>query len=215
MSDHTHDFIHKGDPSLDRLVFFSDGVFAIAITLLSIELHPPHDWNGSVADLWARGWPGFMAYGLSFIVVGVFWNAHRRIFSQIRRFTQGVFLLNLLFLGAIALMPFVTSLLYSPPSPNESFMIYLGLVSVTGLFQGLLLAWAAYVSRTMTGNVHPMQRLSGILSAALLPGLISSASLLAFGVLGGGVPAILPVLLGGAAALIIALRVWAGRRFAS
>lgn len=215
MSDHTHDFIHKGDPNLDRLVFFSDGVFAIAITLLSIELHPPHGWNGSVADLWARGWPGFAAYALSFIVIGVFWNAHRRIFSQVRRFTQGVFLLNLLLLGAIALMPFVTSLLYSEPTPNEAFVAYLGLVSVIGLIQGLMLAWAAYVSRSLAGDVHPVLRLSAVLSAALLPGLISGACLMAFGVLGGGVPAILPVLLGGAAAMVIAFRVWAGRRFAS
>ena len=215
MSDHTHDFIHKGDSNLDRLVFFSDGVFAIAITLLSIELHPPHGWNGSVADLWARGWPGFAAYALSFIVIGVFWNAHRRIFSQVRRFTQGVFLLNLLLLGAIALMPFVTSLLYSEPTPNEAFVAYLGLVSVIGLIQGLMLAWAAYVSRSLAGDVHPVLRLSAVLSAALLPGLISGACLMAFGVLGGGVPMLLPVFLGVAAAMVIAFRVWAGRRFAS
>lgn len=215
MTDHTHDFIHKGDSSLDRLVFFSDGVFAIAITLLSIELHPPHDWNGTVADLWGRGWPGFAAYALSFVVIGVFWNAHRRIFSQIQRFTQGVFLLNLLLLGAIALMPFVTNLLYSAGGPSEAFLAYLGLVSATGLLQGALLAWAAWVSRSMVGGVSVLRRLSAVLSAALLPGLISGACLMAFGVLGGGVPPFLPVVLALAAALIVVFRTWAERRFAA
>lgn len=214
MTDHSHSPETREDPSLERLLFFSDGVFAIAITLLSIELHPPHGWNGTVADLWGRGWQGFIAYGLSFLVIGIFWNAHRRIFIQINRFTQGIFLLNLLLLGAIALMPFATNLLYSQRGASEAYLAYLGLVFATGLFQGLLLGWAAFVSRAMTQPIHPVRRVSGVLAAALLPGLISSASLMAFGILGGSVPAWLPILLAVLAALVIGFRVWAERRYA-
>ncbi|QLQ13503.1 MAG: DUF1211 domain-containing protein [Brevundimonas sp.] len=135
MTDHSHSPETREDPSLERLLFFSDGVFAIAITLLSIELHPPHGWNGTVADLWGRGWQGFIAYGLSFLVIGIFWNAHRRIFIQINRFTQGIFLLNLLLLGAIALMPFATNLLYSQRGASEAYLAYLGLVSQRAFFK--------------------------------------------------------------------------------
>lgn len=215
MSDHTHDFIHKGDPGLDRLMFFSDGVFAIAITLLAIELHPPHGWDGSVSDLWSRGWQSFVAYALSFLVVGIFWNAHRRIFTQINRFTTGVFLINLLLLGAIALMPFATNLLYAPSEAGQGFLIYLGLVVATGLFQGLLLAWAAFVSRSMPQVVHPVRRLAGVLAAALLPGLVAGASMMAFGVASGGVPLWLPIVLALFAAVIIGFRRWAERRLAT
>jgi len=92
MTDHAHsDLAHKGDPSLDRMLFFSDGVFAIAITLLSIELHPPHDWDSTFAGLIRESWPMLSAFALSFLVIGVFWNAHRRLFLRMTRFTNGVF----------------------------------------------------------------------------------------------------------------------------
>lgn len=67
----------KGDHSLERLLLFSDGVFAIAITLLAIELHVPEGWNGRWASLWAERWPMFTAFALSFAIIGVFWNTHR------------------------------------------------------------------------------------------------------------------------------------------
>lgn len=198
------------DNSLERLLFFSDGVFAIAITLLSIELHPPHDWNGTAADLLNRGWPALAAYALSFLVIGVFWTSHRRIFNQIRRYGQGVFLWNLLLLGLIALMPFVTNLLYSGGS--EAFAIYLATVAAAGLAQGAMLAWAVFVARSVDPEISVARRLSAILSAGLLPGLMSGASLFLFGAMAGGdVPLWLPVSLGVAAGVVILFRSWAER----
>ena len=154
MTDHSHaELAHKGDPSLDRLLFFSDGVFAIAITLLSIELHPPHNWDGSATMLWREGWPMFASFALSFLVIGIFWNAHRRLFRQMVRYTQGVFLLNLLLLAGIALMPFATSLMWRPTERPDGFFLYIGLVSAIGLTQGLTYGYAAFAADAILGTL--------------------------------------------------------------
>jgi len=213
MTDHAHHLDHK-DNSLDRLVFFSDGVFAIAITLLSIELHPPHDWDGTVVGLWRGGWTGFMAYAVSFIVIGVFWNSHRRMFNQITRFTPGIFAWSLALLGAIALMPFVTSLLYLTGPKSEAFVVYLGLISIAGLIQGLLLAQAAFVDRAVRPGVHWARRVTAALAAGLLPGLMSTATMLFYAAMGDAhVSLIIPIGLTVCAGAVIAAQVWAGRRF--
>lgn len=209
----THDHARVKDNSLDRLLFFSDGVFAIAITLLSIELHPPHDWDGTAGQLWALGWPGFAAYGLSFLVIGIFWTSHRRMFTQIRRFTTGVFFLNLVLLGLIALMPFMTNILYIDGPRGEAFLIYLGVVSAAGLLQGAMLAWAVFVNRAVDPAVHVSRRITAILSAGLLPGLISAGSMLMFGVVGGGVDLWLPLVCFAVAAIILMTRGWVEKRY--
>lgn len=213
MSKAGHDHGHPKDNSLDRLLFFSDGVFAIAITLLSIELHVPHGWDGTAASLWREGGPGFAAYALSFLVIGIFWTSHRRMFTQINRFTTGVFLLNLVLLGLIALMPFVTNLLYINGPRGEAFLIYLGVVSAAGLAQGAMLAWAVFADRAVDRSIHVTRRITGILSAGLLPGLISAGSMLVFGVVGGGVPWWMPTVLFVIAALILIARARAEKRY--
>src|SRR5215207_7422944 len=70
----------------NRLEAFSDGVFAIAITLLVIEIHPPTLAEGeSLAHgLWEQ-WPNYLGYILSFLVLGVMWLNHHRIFEPAKR----------------------------------------------------------------------------------------------------------------------------------
>lgn len=201
------------DPNLERLLFFSDGVFAIAITLLSIELHPPHNWDGSFAQLWGRGWPMLMAYFISFAVIGVFWNAHRRLFSYIRRYSTGVFALNLILLGLVALMPFVTNQLYSFGPRGDVLILYLALISATGAAQGLIYAYAAFVARSTT-PIHPIRQLSAILMMTLTPGLASALSLFGSG-LAFGQAERLPLVLGFSLALasLIGFRIWTAKRF--
>ena len=105
---------------LDRLIFFSDGVFAIAITLLALDLRlPPGDDVSTSADLTRailRTAPRFLSFFISFQVIGVFWLAHHRIFGLIGRFERGLAMLNLLFLLCIVFMPFPTSILGEHPN---------------------------------------------------------------------------------------------------
>ncbi len=210
MTDHSHaDLAHKGDPSLDRLMFFSDGVFAIAITLLAIELHVPHGWDGTIATLVREGWGMIGAFILSFAVVGVFWNSHRRLFLGMERFTTGVFILNLAVLGGIALMPFATTLMYSPPVTAQTFTLYLGLVSVIGLFTGLTYGYAAFIADAIRPRRHPLRRFSVMLMQSLMPGACCGTSLAFF--------AHMPVWITGGLALttvgLVSFMTWANRRY--
>ena len=197
------------DSSLERLLFFSDGVFAIAITLLSIELHPPHGWDGSAGMLMREGWPMLASFALSFAVIGIFWNAHRRLFQGMVRFSNAVFVLNLLLLAGVALMPFVTTLLYAPTMGGDTIALYLGLVSLIGLVQGLTYGYAAFVADVM----HPRRPVPARLSAMLIQGLIPGASCgMSFAIFGR---APFSVILGLAAVLagVVGFRVWTGRRY--
>jgi uncharacterized membrane protein len=205
----------KQNDGMERLVFFSDGVFAIAITLLAIELHPPHDWDGTFSQLWSAGWREFAAYALSFALIGMFWNSHRRIFIQIRSYSLGVFALNIVLLGAIALMPFVTNLLYREGPANDAFLIYLGTVGFAGLVQGLMFAWAIFIVRTVDTSIHWARWATSVLSAAVLPAMISASTLSLYGALAGGTHSLwLSAVLFGAVFLIILLRAIAERRYA-
>ncbi|MES2862401.1 MAG: TMEM175 family protein [Pseudomonadota bacterium] len=209
MSTTEHDHGHPKDNSLDRLLFFSDGVFAIAITLLAIELHPPHDWDGTFATLLREGWPMIAAFSLSFAVVGIFWNSHRRLFSGMERFTAGVFALNLMLLAGIALMPFVTVLMYTPPITAETFAIYLGLVSVIGLLNGLTYGYAVFIADVVRPRRHPVHRLAIMLMQSLMPGACCGLSLMFF--------ADAPVWITGLLALSVAgltgFLIWSNRHF--
>ncbi len=90
----------------ERLTAFSDGVFAIIITIMVLELKVPHG-----TDLAALSGllPIFLAYVLSFLVVGIYWNNHHHMFCLTDRVTGGILWANLHLLFWISLMPFVTA----------------------------------------------------------------------------------------------------------
>ena len=95
----------------NRLEAFSDGVFAIAITLLVLDIQVP---PSAFDDLW-RGildeWPSYLAYMTSFITIGALWLAHHAIFRRLQFANQRVMQVNLLLLMAVAFLPFPTRLL--------------------------------------------------------------------------------------------------------
>ncbi|HET6818737.1 MAG TPA: TMEM175 family protein [Mycobacteriales bacterium] len=95
----------------DRLEAFSDGVFAIAITLLVLELHVPHVARGRLWHGLVDEWPQFAAYLSSFFVIGIMWVNHHSMFKQIRRIDRSMLFLNLLLLLWTALLPFPTGLI--------------------------------------------------------------------------------------------------------
>ncbi|MCG5443895.1 DUF1211 domain-containing protein [Micromonospora sp. NIE79] len=93
-----------------RLLSFSDGVFAIAVTLLVLEIQPPHDFGRLVQGLGAL-WPSYLAYTLSFLLIGQVWVNHHVMFDRVRHVDRWVLFLNTLLLMVIAFLPFSTSLL--------------------------------------------------------------------------------------------------------
>jgi uncharacterized membrane protein len=126
------------DHALERLVFFSDAVFAIAITLLVIELHPPHLARGigdlvhvqALADLV----PNFIGFLISFTVIGFFWMGHHRAFSLAAHYSPRILGWNMALLGAIAFMPFATAYLSSNFLQRVPTIFYCAVMLLAALF---------------------------------------------------------------------------------
>jgi uncharacterized membrane protein len=93
-----------------RIVTFSDAVIAIAVTLLVLELHPPHDSNQLLRGLLAL-WPSYLAYTVTFMLVGQVWANHHVMFDHIRTVDRVVLFLNTVLLMDLAFLPFTASVL--------------------------------------------------------------------------------------------------------
>lgn len=96
--------------SVGRLVAFSDGVFAISITLLILEIEPPGHDRSLLHGLLAL-WPSYLAYAVTFLFIGQVWVNHHVMFDHIRGADRTVLLLNTLLLMVVAFLPFATSVL--------------------------------------------------------------------------------------------------------
>jgi uncharacterized membrane protein len=94
----------------ERLVFFSDAVFAIAVTLLVLEIRPPQDTRHLLHGL-AALWPSYLAYTITFLLIGQVWANHHVMFDHIRSADRMVLFLNTLLLMDIAFLPFAASVL--------------------------------------------------------------------------------------------------------
>ena len=94
-----------------RIEAFSDGVFAIAITLLILEVSVPHSEFGNLWRGIAHQWPDYLAYATSFITIGGIWLVHHGIFRRLEYANSWVMRINLGLLMAVAFLPFPTRLL--------------------------------------------------------------------------------------------------------
>ena len=91
-----------------RLEAFSDGVFAVAITLLALNLAVDGPGHGTLAYLLGHKWPGYLAYLISFLTIGIIWVNHHALVSNIIEVTRVLLFLNLLLLLFVVLVPVVT-----------------------------------------------------------------------------------------------------------
>ena len=93
-----------------RLEAFSDGVIAVAITLLVLDLHVPSTGAHLAASL-GREWPRFVAYLVSFITIGIIWINHHAVIMRLREADWAILMVNMILLMTIAALPFATSLM--------------------------------------------------------------------------------------------------------
>lgn len=93
-----------------RLEAFSDGVFAIAITILALELRLPEDGSGTVLSGLSRLWPAYVAYLLSFLTILVIWLNHHALLLWVRRIQGRLLVANGVLLMLVAIVPFPTTL---------------------------------------------------------------------------------------------------------
>jgi len=126
----------------DRIAFFSDAVFAIALTLLVLDIRLPEglddaDVGGALLELL----PQFFAYALTFAVLGINWVSHHRKYRYIERFDTRFVWLNLVFLAVVALAPFPTSVL-SEYATAASVTLYAVQVAMLGIMQAVIWSYA-------------------------------------------------------------------------
>lgn len=132
----------------DRVLFFTDAVFAIAITLLAIDLKVPRPVHGSLSI----DTSGLVSFGISFVVIGLFWVGHHGIFRYIVAFDRPLITINLFFLGTIALLPYPTRLLEVGTSGSAEIVFYAACVAAAGL--GECVIWL-YATRPRAGLATP------------------------------------------------------------
>jgi uncharacterized membrane protein len=162
----------SGDLALDRLVFFSDAVFAIAVTLLVLDIHVPNlPHVVSIEESWrafADLTPSFFAFALSFLVIGRFWMGHHERFRTLRHFDPRLMWPNLLYLMAIAFMPFATAFLGRNLGHFVPELIY----NVSMLVVSLLAYWLARtVRRASPPDGTPADGLDLVMAALVCIGL--------------------------------------------
>jgi TMEM175 potassium channel family protein len=97
--------------STSRTEAFSDGVFAIAATLLVLELKIPQVEAGELLGALLEAWPSYATYAVSFLTIGIIWVNHHTIMDRVRRVDRTLLFINLVFLMLVAAIPFPTALL--------------------------------------------------------------------------------------------------------
>src|SRR5260221_1882346 len=136
-----------------RIEAFSDGVLAIAITLLALEIKVPQfsaDSDFSLVSELLKGWPTYLAFLISFFFVLVIWINHHRLFTVIRRSDNSLLLWNGLLLLAVTIIPFATELVATylqHPQQKIAAMVYSGLFLFTSLVFNGLWRHASYKNR--------------------------------------------------------------------
>ncbi len=152
---HEEDLSHHTDTS--RLEAFSDGVFAIAITLLVLEIAVPKIEGRALSSALADEWPSYLGFALSFIVIGIMWMNHHTMFKDIDRVNHGLLVLNLLLLMAISFLPFPTAVLADhlkdPEARRTATVFYGGAQTVIAIFFNLLWLYAATGRRLIDEHV--------------------------------------------------------------
>jgi uncharacterized membrane protein len=145
----------EGDLGFERLVFFSDAVFAIVITLLvlplTVDIELPEGGTGLAAAVFER-WPTVLTFVVSFLVVGQFWTAHHRTFGLIERQDQTLLWLNLVSLLTVAFLPFPAAILGARNDTADAFPVVFFAASMTLTSCALTATWL-YAARR--GLVRP------------------------------------------------------------
>jgi uncharacterized membrane protein len=151
-----------------RLETFSDGVFAIAATLLILNVHADGRHLGQAL---AQAWPSYAAYAVSFVTIGIMWVNHHGVFAQIDKVDRTFLMVNVFFLMAVAFVPFPTVLVAQhihDPGLRVAALAYGFTLTVTAVFYNLLWFYAARRRRLLRDDADP-RVVSGI-TRSYLPG---------------------------------------------
>lgn len=151
----------EGTTGTGRVETFADGVFAIAITLLILEIRVPAESDvaaaGGLFAALAVRWPSYIGYFLSFIIIGIMWANHHNIFRYIARSNHLFIMLNIGLLLCVSFLPFPTAVLAdylsSPAERSAAAALYGGTLTITAIFYNALWRYAAFKGRLLRRDV--------------------------------------------------------------
>src|SRR2546423_1036697 len=155
------------DRDTGRIEAFSDGVIAVAITLLILDVHVPNVKTGLLQAL-LNQWPTYLGYVTSFLVITIFWANHHNMFRHIQQVDYALLLINALFLMCIAFIPFVTSLLTkyitstSPTEQHTAAIVYGETLLLNGILPSTIWWYAVWKRRLVRRDLdaQAVQRLT-------------------------------------------------------
>ena len=162
--------------TLHRIEALTDGVFAIVMTLLVLDISIPLIAHSSLQVELPRRlielWPKFYSYVLSFIVLGMFWSNHHFAFHHIKRSNNGLVWINIFFLMFVALIPFTTSLIGDYRMEQLPFVIYVINVLLILIMRLILWTYATGKYRLVDSDINPRlvkgRRLNMIVASLIL-----------------------------------------------
>jgi TMEM175 potassium channel family protein len=175
--------VHNHDPdslAFERLLFFSDAVFAIAITLLAIDIrlpegHGAEDFGRRIASLT----PQVVAYVITFFQLAQFWNAHHQLFRYIVQYDSALIWLNMLFLLLIAFLPVPTSAVGEVGVTSGSVTFLASCLTLTGLAElGVWLhASRGLIGKRVSAGTRRGMTIKIVIVAAVFAGSVAIAQL--------------------------------------
>jgi uncharacterized membrane protein len=169
MSDAEQDLHPRQEGERDRIQMLTDGVFAIAMTILVLELKPPSVEIGPVGSTLRGMAPMLLVYGLTFLVLGGMWFRHRIEFTFIARVDHPLAWLNVGLLGFVALVPWSASLVGQHPAAHITVLLYnVNLAAATLLQQA---GWLYATGRHHLTGAMPAKLVRWSRLVGLLPGI--------------------------------------------
>lgn len=158
--------------SLARINSFSDAVFAVAITLLILNVTLPFVRHGAtnaeLGDALTSIWPHYLAYGISFLVIGSLWIGHHKFFDHLVRHDEVLVRLNIVYLMCVVFIPFPTNVLSLHSSTQLAVVFYAATIAVTNLF-GIVSCVYAYSGKRLVDDEVQM----GYLRASAVTSLVT------------------------------------------
>jgi uncharacterized membrane protein len=165
-----HWLARAGHLEYDRVLFFSDAIFAIAITLLALDLRVPIGRSFQAGHELRLAIPGIESFTISFVVIGLFWLGHHSLFRHVIAIDRPLMLLNLLFLGTIAFLPFPTEVLGLTSTTQAAAVIfYAACCSAAGLVESAVWLYATRPGSGLAAPSAARMRLPFLLQAARAP----------------------------------------------
>lgn len=155
-----HPLARSGFIDYDRIIFFSDAVFAIAITLLAVNLRVPSTGNIGSAHELSKAIPGIFGFAISFMVIAFFWIGHHATFKYITAVDRPLIALNLVLLGTIAFLPYPTDVLSASSAQSAAVIFYAACCALAGLAQAAVWVYATRSPAKLTDpSAEPLRTL--------------------------------------------------------